>query len=293
MEQCVQINSRLYARLFEVGGDNLIAVYSMLKFAKKDKNNKDSIKIYKEQNRNIYHTLKDKTKLSVTTLRKYIKVLQNLNLCKFDTNGNFVMLGNNKINILYKKGKTKTVPVQIGNYTQTKIFSVRVRILTMEQAQKNQIDRRDKRSNIIARVEKGYFLSKQESRQIKNLTEKDKFYLNNRQTFTAKTVLSNLGFSKLKNGATKSKSSGNYWKTKLIGANIITVKRNFKYIKKCSQKEYLSLRYAGFRKLVYKNGRLFEESPSEFSTDLDKFKPKNIEPLKHLSFDMIAWWAGQ
>lgn len=293
MQNYVQINSRLYARLFEVGGDNLIAVYSMLKFAKKDKNNKDSIKIYKEQNRNIYHTLKQSTTLSITTLRKYIKVLTKENLCYFDRSGNFVMLGNNKINILYKKGKTKTVPVQIGNYTQTKIFSVRVRILTMEQAQKNQIDRRDKRSNIIARVEKGYFLSKQESRQIKNLTEKDKFYLNNRQTFTAKTVLSNLGFSKLKNGATKSKSSGNYWKTKLVKANIITVKRNFKFIKKCSQKEYLSLRYAGFRKLVYKNGRLFEESPSEFSTDLDKFKPKNIEPLKHLSFDMIAWWAGQ
>lgn len=292
MEQCVQINSRLYARLFEVGGDNLIAVYSMLKFAKKDKNNKDSIKIYKEQNRNIYHTLKQSTTLSITTLRKYIKVLTKENLCYFDRSGNFVMVGNNKINKLYKRGRTKTVPLQIGNYTQTKLFSFRVRLKTMEQAQKNQIDRRDKRSKIIARVEKGYFLSKQESRQIKNLTDKDKFYLNNRETFTAKTILSNLGFSKLKNGATKSKSSGNYWKTKLVKANIITVKRNFKFIKKCSQKEYLSLRYAGFRKLVYKNGKLFEESPSEFSTDLDKFKSKTIEPLKHLSFDMIAWWMS-
>ena len=63
------------------------------------------IKIYKEGNRNIYHTLREKTGLSVTTLRKYIKVLNNLDISYFDTVGNFVLVGRNKINEKYKKKK--------------------------------------------------------------------------------------------------------------------------------------------------------------------------------------------
>ena len=55
-KQHVHINSKLYADLFSLGGDNLVAVYCMLKFSKNGE-----IKIYKEKNRNIYHTLKTKT----------------------------------------------------------------------------------------------------------------------------------------------------------------------------------------------------------------------------------------
>ena len=96
MQNYVNINSKLYAELFEIGGDNLIAVYSHLKFGKNG-----AIKIYKED-KNIYHTLKQKTNLSVTTLRKYIKILIKENLCYFDTKGNFVLKGTNKINKQYK-----------------------------------------------------------------------------------------------------------------------------------------------------------------------------------------------
>lgn len=288
MQNYVILNSRLYSHLFKEGGDNLIAVYGHLKFGKEK-----AIKYYKQPKVNIYKTLSKATKLSVSTLHKYIPKLQQLGLVRFDSVGNFVLIGNNQINKIYKKGRLKLIPLEIGTYKETKVFSVRVRILNMEQAQKNRIDRRDKQNNIIARANKGYTLSKRESKQLKNLTDKDIMYFNSQEKFTAKTVLSNLGFSKLKNGATKSKSSGKYWKDRLVKANIIVVKRNFKFIKKCSQKEYISLRYAGFRKLVYRNGRLFEESPSEFSTDLGKFKTKESKPLEYLSFDMIAWWAGQ
>ena len=88
----VHINSKLYADLFSLGGDNLVAVYCMLKFSKNGE-----IKIYKEKNRNIYHTLKTKTNLSVTTLRKHIKQLVKLEVCYFDSVGNFVLIGTNKI----------------------------------------------------------------------------------------------------------------------------------------------------------------------------------------------------
>ena len=61
MQNYININSRLYSELFELGGDNLIAVYSKLKYAKNS-----AIKIYKEDNKNIYITLKEKTNLSIT-----------------------------------------------------------------------------------------------------------------------------------------------------------------------------------------------------------------------------------
>ena len=46
MQNYTNINSRLYAHLFSIGGDNLVAVYGMLKFAKNGE-----IKINKENNR--------------------------------------------------------------------------------------------------------------------------------------------------------------------------------------------------------------------------------------------------
>jgi len=45
LQHYTNINSKLYADLFEVGGDNLLAVYAKLKYGKNG-----AIKIYKEQN---------------------------------------------------------------------------------------------------------------------------------------------------------------------------------------------------------------------------------------------------
>ena len=98
MQNYTNINSKLYSELFELGGDNLISVYAILKFAKNG-----AIKIYKEENRNIFHTLKTKTNLSITTLRKYIKILSKEGLCHFDKAGNFVLKG---IKILYQRHKS-------------------------------------------------------------------------------------------------------------------------------------------------------------------------------------------
>ena len=254
----VHINSKLYADLFSLGGDNLVAVYCMLKFSKNGE-----IKIYKEKNRNIYHTLKTKTNLSVTTLRKYIKQLVKLEVCYFDNRGNFCFLGGKKLN---KKYKNKRVLVGIGNFKQTKLYSFRVRVFRMEQIQKNVIDRRDKLNKVIGREAKGYRLTLREINLLKSLSDRDLDYASNKSSFEVKTVLSNQGFSKLKHGETKSKSSGNYWKKKLISAGIIKVKRRFQFIKKCKREEYLFLKRNVDRTFMFKNGKLFKELVPEFTT---------------------------
>ena len=288
MKNYTYINSKLYNELLQEGGDNLVAVFSMLKFHKNGK-----IKYYKEKE-NIYVTLKKRTKLSLTTLRKYVKILKNLGLVRIDTAGNFVILGTEKINKLYHKNKRpKFVKIEIGTYTQTKVFSFRVRVLAMERIQKGRIDRRDRLSKIIWRASKGYALSNYELSSLKNQTETDSRYASEENTFTTKTVLSNQGFSQLKFGETKSKASGQYWKNKLISAKIIEVKRRFKFIKKCTYQEYRWYKFNIDKSLVYRKGRMFKELVPEFTTTISPTKENKIQKLSYLQFDFCYFLAQQ
>ena len=274
----VHINSKLYADLFSLGGDNLVAVYCMLKFSKNGE-----IKIYKEKNRNIYHTLKTKTNLSVTTLRKYIKQLVKLGVCYFDSVGNFVLKGNNKLNKEYKK--EKLVRVKVGSYKQTRLFSFFVRIRTMERLQKKAIDRKHEQNKILARQRKGYCITKRE----KNFLKSCEMY-KSEGDYNAKTVLSNQGYSKLKKGYEASKSVGYYWKKNLVSAEIIKTERQFKFLRKGTKLDYLENREFD-RTVVYKKGKIYKEFIPSFTTNIDT-KKEVYKKKNYLQFDMIDFWIN-
>ena len=277
-KQHVHINSKLYADLFSLGGDNLVAVYCMLKFSKNGE-----IKIYKEKNRNIYHTLKTKTNLSVTTLRKYIKQLVKLGVCYFDSVGNFVLKGNNKLNKEYKN--KKLVRVKVGSYKQTRLFSFAVRIRTMERLQKKAIDRRHEQNKILARQRKGYSITKRE----KNFLKSCEMY-KSEGDYNAKTVLSNQGYSKLKKGYEASKSVGYYWKKNLVSAEIIKTERQFKFLRKGTKLDYLQNREFD-RTIVFKNGKIYKELIPSFTTNIDT-KKEVYKKKSYLQFDMIDFWIN-
>ena len=274
----VHINSKLYADLFSLGGDNLVAVYCMLKFSKNGE-----IKIYKEKNRNIYHTLKTKTNLSVTTLRKYIKQLVKLEICYFDSVGNFVLKGNSKLNKEYKK--EKLVRVKVGSYKQTRLFSFFVRIRTMERLQKKAIDRRHEQNKILARQRKGHYITKRE----KNFLKSCEMY-KSEGDYTAKTVLSNQGYSKLKKGYEASKSVGYYWKKNLVSAEIIKTERQFKFLRKGTLLDYLQNREFD-RTVVFKKGKIYKELIPSFTTNIDT-KKEVYKKKNYLQFDMIDFWIN-
>lgn len=274
----VHINSKLYADLFSLGGDNLVAVYCMLKFSKNGE-----IKIYKEKNRNIYHTLKTKTNLSVTTLRKYIKQLVKLEVCYFDSVGNFILKGNNKLNKEYKK--EKLVRVKVGSYKQTRLFSFFVRIRTMERLQKKAIDRKHEQNKILARQRKGYCITKRE----KNFLKSCEMY-KSEGDYTAKTVLSNQGYSKLKKGYEASKSVGYYWKKSLVSAEIIKTERRFKFLRKGTKLDYLENREFD-RTVVYKKGKIYKELIPSFTTNTEA-KKEVYKKKNYLQFDMIDFWIN-
>ena len=277
-KQYVHINSKLYADLFSLGGDNLVAVYCMLKFSKNGE-----IKIYKEKNRNIYHTLKTKTNLSVTTLRKYVKQLVKLEVCYFDSVGNFVLKGNNKLNKEYKK--RKLTRVKVGSYKQTRLFSFAVRIRTMERLQKKAIDRRHEQNKILARQRKGHCITKRE----KNFLKSCEMY-KSEGDYNAKTVLSNQGYSKLKKGYEASKSVGYYWKKNLVSAEIIKTERQFKFLRKGTKLDYLENREFD-RTVVYKNGKIYKELIPSFTTNTEA-KKEVYKKKNYLQFDMIDFWIN-
>ena len=277
-KQHVHINSKLYADLFSLGGDNLVAVYCMVKFSKNGE-----IKIYKEKSRNIYHTLKTKTNLSVTTLRKYIKQLVKLEICYFDSVGNFVLKGNNKLNKEYKK--EKLVRVKVGSYKQTRLFSFFVRIRTMERLQKKAIDRRHEQNKILARQRKGHCITKRE----KNFLKSCEMY-KSEGDYNAKTVLSNQGYSKLKKGYEASKSVGYYWKKNLVSAEIIKTERQFKFLRKGTLLDYLQNREFD-RTVVFKKGKIYKELIPSFTTNIDT-KKEVYKKKNYLQFDMIDFWIN-
>ena len=163
----------------------------------------------------------------------------------------------------------------------------------METIQKSRIERREKLFKIKERQDKGYFLTKSEKNLIKNLTNKDLEYLNDRESFCAKTVLSNIGFSKLQFNSTEvSKSRGWYWKKRLIKSEIIEVKRRFKYLRKGTKKEYNLLRQIN-PALKFRNGRLFEELTSEFIVGKFAVEENKIEKLDYLQFDFHHFLASK
>ncbi len=106
-------------------------------------------------------------------------------------------------------------------------------------------------------------LTSKENKFFKSWREADKNYATQQHTYNANTVLSNKGYSKLKNGATK--TNGSYWKKKLIKANLITVERQFTFIKKCTYKEYLYHKYEVGRNFLYAKGKMYLEGIPSFS----------------------------
>ena len=261
MKSTVFINSVLYNSLYKVGGDNLIAVYSILNAAK---NGNYIIKADKSKR---YGNLHKKTKLSIKTLKKYIPFLIEMELCNFSKNGDFYMMGVNKIAQKYKtKKRQKFGGIDIDTFTKTKLNSFKVRVYSMEQRQKNRIDKRYEEQKVMSKVEGRIRVSENDMKLYLSLVKKG-ITLDNYEDFSEKVVLSVCGFGLLKSGERDKLYVGQYWKEKLISGGIIKSKRNTLKLRKCSKKEFEDLRYANFDvHLSLFKGWLYEEQVASFNT---------------------------
>lgn len=304
MNQIVRIPSKLYFELYQTGGDSLLSVYCTLKSFKKD------IKYfsYKSKNGKVvsgYNLLRNQTPLSLHTLKKYIPILMELGLCRFDSNGDFVLLGNNKLKNTYGK---KLVPIKIGEkFTDTKYNCMLVRLYACQQNQKKEILVKQNRRELL---EQGLHNPKSNSEHKRALKVQKKY--GDKIEVTDNCVLSNAGYGRIIK-EDENTSKGSYYKRRLKDKGLISSCIRLKAIKKVSYNSYIQYKRVleGGRRLTYKNGYMCEQLVSTLSvTDVvsgeipkNRFIPidkssinnvvKDYNSPKHLSFDFIGWSMGQ
>jgi hypothetical protein len=261
-----------------------------------------------------FNLLRNKTSLTLHAIEKYVPILIELGLCFIDKNGDFVLLGNDKLKDKYN---TKLVPLKVGkNLTDTSYNVYLVRGFSMEKSQTKQINKKLTQREQIAQISNPKTLAdyKAAKRLVKIHGEKGVEVIE-------KTVLSLQGFGVLKHSENNEirdiKSSGAYYKRKLIEKGLITTKREFKKIDKMSYSEFLNRKEFGElnRKNIYKNGWLVEETISSFSTtvfkeeslpiivkedikvEISRFKLldscNNYKRKDYLQFDMIDFWVNK
>jgi hypothetical protein len=295
-KKTARISSKLYFDLFVRGGDKLIAVYAILKTSRKG-----DVKYYAYTAKNnkfvsCYSLLRAKTNLSLSTLKKYVPILIDMELCSFHTNGDFVMLGGEKVKELYDS--YKMIPVEIGkNIIETTLNCYKIKVHSAEKQQLNQIRIKQNRSVLLSNKS-----NPKNNKEYKAICKLEKKY-GSEITVNDKTVLSNKGFGKLKNGEMNKKSVGNYWKRKLVKNNFIKTTRQYELGEKMSYEAYLQFKNNySFRGLTYIKGRIAVEKVSEFSviknvkesTVLLPISNKEvIKPLSYLSFDFVAWLSNK
>lgn len=261
-KKIARINSRLYFDLFERGGDRLIAVYAILKTSRNGE-----IKYYSYTAKNNkfiggYSLLRAKTNLTLHTIEKYVPTLMEMGLCFIDNNGDFVMLGNEKVKELYNN--RKLVPIVIGkNITETAYNVVSVRLFSAEKQQLKQIEVKQNRSELLKQASNpsNPKLYKKAKRALKKYEGVD-------LTVIDKTVLSNQGFAVLKDGTVNNKSKGAYWKKVLKRNGVVKTNRRFEPICEMPYAEYLQIKNSGYKakKHTFNNGFLSEELVSSFSS---------------------------
>jgi hypothetical protein len=302
----VRIPSKLYFDLWSTGnsiqglsGDKLIAVYSILKsyrsgeikyYSYKSKNNKTVSGL---------SLLRSKTVLTLSVIEKYVPVLIEMGLCFIDKNGDFVVLGGEKIKELYNS--YKLVPIVVGkNLNDTATNCISVRIHAKYDEQKKMISKKQYRSEIILqglnpRTNKEYRIGKSFYKRFGDFEILDN------------TVLSNQSYAVLKDDSADNKSKGHYWKNKLKKAGILKTKREFERIKKMSYSFYLGLKASGSlaNSVTYVKGYLVEEKISSFTPiniikeNIPLVEEKEVliidnkkQPYKP-SFDFLSWWEKQ
>lgn len=277
----VRISSLLYKDLFDLGGDKLIAVFSILKSSRNGK-----IKYYSYTARNNkkvsgYSLLRKETCLSLHTLKKYVPMLMDLGLCEFHTNGDFSVLGNR---ILKKIYNTKLVPITIGkNFTDTQYNSFSVRLHSSEKSQRIMISKKQHRRELIFKLENPRTMK--EYKASKNVLKR----YGRDISVTDNVVLSNQGYSKLK-GKDGSKSSGSYYKSKLVEKGIVHSSRKYKLVEKMSYAEYLQFKkYNAYGFYTYLRGCLaIEQIATMTAIDTTRGKFEKGAPIS-MEYDFIGW----
>ena len=215
--------------------------------------------------------LKLQSNISLTSLEKHLPTLLDLDLCHFDKDGGFFMVGSKKINQQFKS--YKKIPITVGkNLRETKGNVNAVLIIANLYRQTSQIDKKITLNKAYKQEKKGLPLNSRQAYLLKKARQNKNINLDSLNK-VENLVLSNKGISNLITGLLRdsnknSVSHGGYWRKVLEKRGFILSRRRYKTIwsEKISYQRFLEMRsyfksIHGF--VTYKNGRVVKPIVSE------------------------------
>lgn len=223
---------------------------------------------YKNSNNKLtsgYRLLQKQSKVSYTALKKYVPRLIELNLCSFDQDGGFSMMGLLKVQQKMNNKKGKVIPVLINKNLRATVSSVKaVVILANLWRQQNKIVKNKTLFKAIKASETRK-LSKAEYSVLKNAVKKGTCIENFKMV--EKTVLSNMRIALLLRGELNNSSvaTGSYWRKKLANAGYIQSTRRFESV------------YDGY--VTYKQYRAYKLQLEEIYGFVTYFRGRIMRPL--------------
>lgn len=257
MNKTVRIPSKLYHDLYTRGGDKLVAIYCIIKSSR---NGEDKYAIYKSKNNKVvagYNLIKAKTVLSLSSIQKFVPILIEMGVCSIDFNGNFIVLGGEKLKQKYNC--KKLVPISIGkNLKETMENSFIVRLHSNFTQQEKKINKKKYLSELKCKAKYSHKAYTELKRRLKNMGELS--------PLTDNIILSNKGFSRVQSGEEK-KSNGAYLKSKLVKRGLISTERRFKRICQLSYSNYKEYKNNDVFPInyIYNNGWVLEELVSKIN----------------------------
>lgn len=274
IQKTIRVPSILYRELYVAGGDQLIAVYALLKYAKSKNSSFSGFKSYTSKNNKLvggFGVIRKNTKLSLSVIQKFVPMLVELKICHFEKDGSFVMLGNNRVKKMFspKKGEVKLVPILIGkNFIDTQYNSSFVRLHSEHRKQGTMISVKETRRHLIKQFlrlkrEKDAYMPYGKAKRAEKLIKK---YGKNIEIVKVR-LMSNSGFAFLKHEVSNKPALGAYYKRKFIEKGMVTAKRRFRKLDKMSFGQYQKMKdfHPTPEKLTYMKGRAWLRLTSSFT----------------------------
>lgn len=238
------------------GGDRLVAVYLTLKYYKGD-----SPAFFSRMSKNrrllrFESLLRNSTNLPYDTIKKYVPMLIELGVCCFSDDGDFYMVGNDNLKVMFRS--QKMIPIALGkNMIETSYNSYMVRIHSSSLKQAKSIVYKQNKSVLLLQKDNPSNLA-----DFKAARKLSKRFPDGIEV-TDEIVLSNEGFARLKNSERGYKAIGGYWKSRLKKLKLINTKRRGELISKCELESFLSFRKSLPREYIYQQGYIYRELPSK------------------------------
>lgn len=235
----VNLTNIEYDFLYYEGGDGLIAFFAMLR-ATKEKEVIPSV-----AGMGICSTLIKATGISRTTIEKYLPNLKNIGLVNIHPNGNIAIRSRKwSDKNLPRLDNRKLIPIIIcKKFVNTKTCVAFVRVHSNLEKQESQIRKKGEQMEVLREHLRGSSKSLKNYRGAARLLKNGKDIKHLSDSNCLNTTISNLGFHKLlKNSDLVSNSCkriGHHFKTKLINMNLLTQKRDVRFVSPTKSKDSL------------------------------------------------------